>query len=76
MAYDLGIHIYSEFMLVKNDRRTNAKDYFRNTDYNQHLRHIVRGTLMEPAAPMGIRLIIDMFEAYLESSGFNIQMND
>jgi hypothetical protein len=52
-------------MQVKNDRMTNANEYFRNIDYNKYLRHIVRATLLEPAAPMGIRLIIDMFEAYM-----------
>ena len=61
----LGIQIYQEFMQVKNDRMTNANEYFRNIDYNKYLRHIVRATLLEPAAPMGIRLIIDMFEAYM-----------
>lgn len=76
MAYDLGINIYSEFMLFKNDRIKNANEYFRNTDYNKHLRHIVKATLLEPAAPMGIRLIIDMFEAYLQSSGFSILLKD
>jgi hypothetical protein len=76
MAYDLGIHIYSEYMVVKNDREINARDYFRNTDYDKHLRHIVRATLLEPAAPMGIRLIIDMFEAYLQYSGLSILLKD
>ena len=71
-----GIHIYSEFMIVKNDRQTNAYDYYRNTDYSKHLRNIVRATLLEPAAPIGIRLIIDLFEAYLQSSGLSILMID
>jgi len=62
--------------MVKNDRMINAREYFRNCDYNEHLRHIVRGTLLEPAAPMGIRLILDMFDAYLKSSGLSILLKD
>ena len=61
---------------MKNDRFTNAKDYFKNLDYDQHLRNIVRGTLLEPKTPMGIRLVIEIFEAYLKSSGLSNLMND
>jgi len=63
-------------MIVKNDRMINATDYFKNLYYDKHLRNIVRGTLLEPKTPMGIRLVIDIFEAYLQSSGLSNLMID
>ena len=63
-------------MIVKNDRMTNARDYFKNVQYDKHLRHIVRGILLEPEAPMGIRLVEDIFKAYLISSGHDILLKD
>ena len=54
MAYDLGITIFKEFMTVKNDRLTNAKDYVKNDMYDENLRMIVKGTLLEGEVPIGI----------------------
>ena len=63
-------------MQMKNDRFTNATDYFWNTDYDQNLRHIVRGTLLEPERPIGIRLVTDIFQVYIKSSGLDILIKD
>ena len=45
MTYELGTHIDSEFMLVKNDRETDARDSMRNAEDDKHRQHIGRGAL-------------------------------
>ena len=76
MAYDLGIFIYKEYMQIKNDRRQNATDYVQNDQYDKILRDIVRGTLLEGEAPLGIKDIIILFEQYLRANELNILIKD
>ena len=57
MTYELGTHIDSEFMLVKNDREMDARDSMRNAEDDKHRQLIGRGTLLGPATPRGSRLL-------------------
>ena len=72
MAYDLGIFIYKDFMNLKNDRIQNASDYILNNQYDQSLRDIVRGTLLNGEEPLGVTEIILLFEQHLRTNGLDI----
>ena len=76
MTYELGTHIDSEFMLVKNDREMDARDSMRNAEDDKHRQLIGRGTLLGPAAPRGRRLHHDTSRSHPSSRGPDILSKD
>ena len=62
MAYDSGIGIFKGSMTIKNDRRRNAEDYVENEMYDENLRMIVKATLLEGGAPIGINDVIEIYK--------------
>ena len=76
MTYELGTHIDSEPMLVKNDREMDARDSMRNAEDDKHRQLIGRGTLLGPAAPRGRRLLRGVSRSHPSSSGPSILLKD
>ena len=76
MTYELGTHIDSELMLVKNDREMDARDSMRNAEDDKHRQLIGRGTLLGPAAPRGSRLLHDTSRSHPSSRGPDILSKD
>jgi hypothetical protein len=76
MTYELGTHIDSELMLVKNDREMDARDSMSNAEDDKHRQLIGRGTLLGPAAPRGSRLLHDTSRSHPSSRGPDILSKD
>ena len=76
MTYELGTHIDSEFMLVKNDREMDARDSMRNAEDDKHRKLIGRGTLLGLAATRGSRLHHDTSRSTASSRGPDILSKD
>ena len=76
MTYELGTHIDSELMLVKNDREMDARDSMRNAEDDKHRQLIGRGILLGPAAPRGSRLLHDTSRSHPSSRGADILSKD
>jgi hypothetical protein len=72
MTYELGTHIDSEPMLVKNDREMDARDSMRNAEDDKHRQLIGRGTLLGPAAPRRRRLLRGVSMSHPSSRGPDI----
>jgi len=73
-----------DFITIKNDRSRNAKDYIQNDYYDKSLRNIVRDTLLEGEAPIGIDEITTLFQntftpiawiSYLRMSDLVLKVN-
>ena len=76
MAYYSGTHIVSELMLVKDDRKVDARDYLSNKDDDKHRRHVGRGALLGSPPPRGRRLLHGISRSHPFSLGAEILLKD